>query len=278
VVKDLVDTAETQMKLQAEELAEQAQKDWDQGKKEEAIAEWSQALDRDGMNSTAKKGMEGAKSEIQKMAEAFGHAADDDIAQGSWSMAREEAAKVAKLDKGLGQELSQKVESAAKVQFKEAMEAADAAGQKGALPARVDSLEKAVDAEPADDAAQLKLNQAKVAYRQALNDALAAADAAEKASKEEDAVRQYRHVLDLQASNPQAKDALKRLGAKASAKGVDPSQLEDLYYQGVYAYAAGEVDKAEALWKRVLLAEPKHALAKEALERSRRNRKAAGDS
>jgi tetratricopeptide (TPR) repeat protein len=116
-----------------------------------------------------------------------------------------------------------------------------------------------------------------VAYRQALNDALAAADAAEKSARQDEAVKQYRKALDLQASNLQAQDALKRLGAKATGKGVDPAELEDLYYQGVYAYAAGDIVKAEALWKRVLKEDPKHVLASEALARSRRNRRASGD-
>jgi len=273
-VKDLVDTAGTQMKLQAESLAQQAQKDWDQGKKEEAISGWSQALERDAANATAKKGLESARTEIQKMAEAFSRAVDDDVAQGNWGMAREAAGKVLALDKGAGQDLAKKIEDAAKRQFNEAAAAADALTSRGALAQAVDEMQKAVEAEPQDDAAQLKLNQAKVAFRQALNDSLAAADAAEKDLREDEAVKQYRRALELQPSNPQAKDALKRLGAKATAKGVDPSQLEDLYYQGVYAYAGGQVEKAEALWRRVLQADPKHTLAREALERSHRNRQA----
>jgi tetratricopeptide (TPR) repeat protein len=276
VVKDLVDTAETQLKLQAQELADQARKDWDQGKKEAAISGWAQALECDAGNASAKQGLEGAKAEIDKMADAFKQAAADDVAAGRWSMAREESSRVTNLDKAMGQALAQKVETAAKAQFDEAMGAADTDEQEGALAQRVDSLERAVEAEPRDDAAQLKLNQAKVAYRSALDGALAAADAAEKADNNDEAVRQFRKVLDLQASNPTAKDGLKRLGAKASAKGVDPSALEDLYYKGVYAYAAGNVEVAEADWKQVLQLDPKHTLAREALDRSRRNREAAG--
>jgi tetratricopeptide (TPR) repeat protein len=155
-----------------------------------------------------------------------------------------------------------------------ALASALAAEKKGALAAQVDALERAVEAAPKDENAQLKLNMAKDAYRQALTDALAAGDKADKAGKADEAVRQYRKVLELQASNPTAKEALKRLGTKASAKALDASQLEDLYYQGVYAYAAGDTMKAEGFWKKVLASDPKHILAKEALDRAQKRAKA----
>ncbi len=138
----------------------------------------------------------------------------------------------------------------------------------------MDALQQAVDAEPGEAATQLNLNRAKVALRQALEDALAEGQKAEKSDRVEEAVKQYRRVLELQAANLPAKQALGRLASKAKARGMDAAQLDDLYYQGVYAYAGGDVKKAEGFWKKVLSMDPHHGLAKEALERSQKRSKA----
>lgn len=274
VVKDLVDTAEAQMKLQADELAAQGQAAWTAGKKEDAIGAWAQALERDPANAAAKAGLDGAKDEVQRLATAYRKGAEADLAEGRLSTARGQAEKVLALDPAQGKALLAKVDKESHTRLVAALASATAAEKKGALGAQVDALERAVEAAPKDEDAQLRLNKAKVAFRQALTDRLAAGEKADKAGKSEEAVKQYRKVLELQASNPTAKEALKRLAPKASVKGMDPAQLEDLYYQGVYAYAAGETSKAETFWKKVLAADPKHALAKEALDRAQKRAKA----
>jgi tetratricopeptide (TPR) repeat protein len=274
VVKDLVETAEAQLKLQAEDLATAGKQAWDAGNKEEAIRDWAQALEHDADNSSAKAGLAGAKDEVSRLAQAYGAEADGDLADGRLERAREQVQRVKTLDKAQGLALEGRVERACRERFTTAIADADAAGARGSLATQVDRLQAAVEAEPGDAVPQLKLNQAKVALRQALDDALDAGQKADKSGKVDEAVKQYRRVLELQPGQGVAKEGLGRLMAKLKGKGVDPAVLEDLYYQGVYAYAGGDVKKAENCWRKVLEADPKHALAKEALERSERRSKA----
>jgi superkiller protein 3 len=268
VVSDLVDTAQAQLKLQSEDFNAKAKAAWEAGNKEEAIQDWAAALDRDGDNAEAQKGLDGAKDEAQKLKTYYQADADKALADGRIAKARESAVKLASLDKGAGKDLNDKIQAAVSKRVDSAEAAADAAAQKGDLAAEVDALQGASEADPANSDLTLKLNQAKVALRQALDAALAAADAADKAGKGEEALKQYRKALSLQPGNETARDGAKRFAGKAKAKGADPVAVDDWYYQGVYAYAAGDTDKAVLLWKKVLAAEPQHRLAKEALDRA----------
>jgi tetratricopeptide (TPR) repeat protein len=274
VVKDLVETAQAQLKLQAEDLASAGKVAWDAGNKEEAIRDWAQALEHDEGNSAAKAGLNGAKDEVSRLVQAYSAQADGDLAEGRLDRAREQVRRVKTLDKDQGRALSDRVEKACRDRYNAAMAAAEVAGSKASLGQQVDRLQAALDAEPADPVAQLKLNQAKVALRQAVDDALDAGQKADKAGKFEEAVKQFRRVLELQPGQPIAKDALVHLASKTKGKGADPAVLEDLYYQGVYAYAAGDVKKAEICWRKVLEMDPHHGLAREALDRSERRSKA----
>lgn len=274
VVKDLVDTAQAQLKLQAEDLASQGKQAWDGGNKEAAIQAWASALQRDPGNSVAKGGLDSAKDEVARLVQVYGDQAKDDLSEGRWDRAREQAARVAALDKSAGKSLLQDVERACHGRYSAALKEADEAGQRGSFGAEVEALQRAVEAEPEEADAQLRLNQAKVALRQAVDRAGADAQVAEKQGHFDEAAKLYRRVLEFQPSDPAAKDALKRLAGRTKLKGIDQAKLEDLYYQGVYAYAAGEVDKAESYWKKVLDVDPHHQLAREALERSEKRSKA----
>ena len=275
VVKDLVETAQAQLKLQSQELDAKAKTAWDGGDKEGAIEAWAAALERDADNAEAQRGLDQSKDEAEKLKAFYQKEAEAAVADGRIAKAREAAAKVASLDKAAGKELSAKVEAEAKKRGTAAKLAAQTALQKGDLAAQVDALQTAADIDPADASLGLQLNQAKVALRQALDAALAEGASAEKAGKADDAAKQYRKALSLQAGNGAARDGLKRLvGKAAKAKGPDLAELDDLYYQGVYAYAAGDTDKAQDLWKKVLAADPQHRLAKEALDRAQKRAKA----
>jgi tetratricopeptide (TPR) repeat protein len=129
-----------------------------------------------------------------------------------------------------------------------------------------------LEAKPDAAVAQENLNLAKVGLRQAISGAEEAAQAAEKSGKKAEALKQYQRLLELQPGHAAAKDALKRL-RPAQAKAQDSGQADELYYQGVYAYAGGDVDKAVGLWKKVLAGSPQHRLAKEALDRAQRRKK-----
>jgi tetratricopeptide (TPR) repeat protein len=274
VVKDLVETAQAQLKLQSEELNATAKAAWAAGKKEEAIQAWAAALERDAENAEAKQGLESSKAEAQKLKGVFQKQAETALAEGRLTKAREAASKVGALDKAAGKALSAKVEQESKKRVSAAKTAAQNAHAKGDLAGEVDALQSAVDLDAADSGLTLRLNQAKVNLRQSLDASLAAADKAEKAGKAEEASKQFRKAAALQPGNGTAREGLKRLGAKVKTKGPDPAELDDWYYQGVYAYAAGDTEKAQGLWKKVLAADGQHKLAKEALDRAQKRAKA----
>lgn len=272
VVKDLVETAEAQLKLQAEELVATGKSAWEAGKKEDAIVAYAQALDRDPSNAAAKAGLDSVKSEAAKLVQAFAAQVDGDLKDGRFQQARANAAKVAALDAGVGGSLNAKIAKEADARFAKSQDLARAAAKKGSLSEEIDAWERALEAKPDAAAAQESLNLAKVNLRQAISGAEEAAQAAEKAGKKAEAVKQYQRVVELQPSNSAAKEALKRL-RPSQAKAVDAGQADELYYQGVYAYAGGDVDKAVGLWKKVLSVSPQHRLAKEALDRAQRRKK-----
>lgn len=279
-LKDLIDTAQTQLKLQAAQLSAAAAKEWESGSRESAIAGWTKALACDPTDAGARAGLAGAKAEIAKNARVQREAAETALEDGRWAAARAAAKEALRWDAVTGRECQAKVEAAARKEASRWASEAESARLKGDWGRRVTALERAGEAEPGEAALVLDLNRAKVALRMAVDAALAQAQAAEKDGHWDEALKSYRRVLEWESSNAPAKEGSARAQArsKSQASGPNPAELEDLYYQGVYAYAAGDLDKAEGLWKRVLAADPKHQLAKEALERSRRNRAARGEN
>jgi tetratricopeptide (TPR) repeat protein len=274
VVKDLVETAEAQLKLQAEELSAAGQAAWAAGKKEDAILAFARALERDPANAAAKAGLESAKDEAQRLVQAYRSEADADLREGRLNRARSQVEKVKALDPAAGKKLAALVEKEAQALYQAAVKQAQDASRRGDLTEQVDAWQKAVDARPEDARARESLNLAKVAWREAYNAAGDAAEKAEKAGQRAEAIKQYQRLLELQPTHAAAKDALKRLRPAVKAKAaVDAAQLDEWYYQGVYAYAGGDVVKAEDLWKKVLAGQPQHRLAKEALDRAQRRQK-----
>jgi tetratricopeptide (TPR) repeat protein len=274
VVRDLVETAQAQLKLQSDELSAQAKAAWDKGGKEEAIGLWAASLERDADNAEAQRGMEQAKDEAKKLQAFYEKDAQGALAEGRLAKAREAAGKIASLDKGAGKAWMDKVDKEAAKRTGAARLAADAAAKKGDLAGQIDALQQGLDASPASAEMALRLNQAKVGLRQSLDLALADGAKAEKAGKAEEAAKQYRKALTLQPGQGAAREGLKRVAGKAKTKAADPAELDDWYYQGVYAYAGGEADKAVGLWKKVLAADGQHRLAKEALARAEKRAKA----
>jgi tetratricopeptide (TPR) repeat protein len=72
------------------------------------------------------------------------------------------------------------------------------------------------------------------------------------------------------ACKPQVKATPKKtVAVSASAR----DQAEDLYIQGVYAYADGKTEDAIAAWKKCLKLNPKHAKARKALGEAKAKQK-----
>lgn len=71
-------------------------------------------------------------------------------------------------------------------------------------------------------------------------------------------------TLALAGCLPKPKPATKKPVAASMSK-ADAAKAEELYIEGVYAYAEGGTAKAMAAWKKCLALNPKHAAAKKAM-------------
>jgi tetratricopeptide (TPR) repeat protein len=274
VIKDLVETAQTQLKLQAVELAGKGDLAYQSGNIEDAVTQWGQALERDPQNSDAMAGMDKVKPEAKKLAEIYLKNFQGLIEEGDLLKAGELAKRLNTIDKSKGalaiKEWSQKVDA----RVTELSAAADDAAQKGSLLEAEERLEQAVAFKNDDASLSLRLNQAKVNLRTEITRALASAKDAETANNDPKALKEYRRVLELEPVNAEAQTEARRLAKSLKAKSVDPAELDEWYYQGVYAYAAGDTTKAMGFWKKVLDADPGHRLANEAVNRANRRLKA----
>jgi tetratricopeptide (TPR) repeat protein len=274
VIKDLLDTAQTQLKLQAAELAGKGDLAFQKGDMEEAVGDWGQALERDPDNTEAKAGMDKMKPEVDKLSEIYSNSFQSQMLQEDLVQAGETAQKLQTINKSKG--------SDALAQWKAKVDAtvtqlgldSDAAAQKGDLLGAEEKLEEAQRYRKDDNALALRLDQAKVALRTAIEKGMAQAKEEVSAKENEKALADYRYVLGLDPVNGEAKNEAARLAKLLKSKAADPAQLDDWYYQGVYAYAAGDTNKAMSFWKKVLEADPDNRQANEAVNRANRRIKA----
>jgi tetratricopeptide (TPR) repeat protein len=275
VIKDLVDTAQAQLKLQAIEWAGKGDLAYQGGKIEEAVGDWGQALDRDPANTEAKSGMEKVRPEAKKLEEIYLKDFKELVDEDDLPKAGEMAKRIASIDKEKGQEVLKDWSAKTEARAGQLSQEADQAAQRGAMLEVVEKLEAALQLKKDDPALGLRLNQAKVNLRTELTRAMASAKEAEAAKNLTKALKEYRRVLELEPVNSEAQMAAKKLEKIAKAKkSFDPAAMDELYYQGVYAYAAGDTTKAMGFWKKVLEADPEHRLANEAVNRANKRLKA----
>jgi tetratricopeptide (TPR) repeat protein len=276
VIKDLVETAQAQLTLQAAELAGKGDLAFQAGKVEEAVGAWGSALERDPQNAEAKAGMDKVASQAKKLAEIYAADFRKRMGEGELGKAGDAAKRLAAVDKAAGAAAQKEWAAASSAEASRLGAAGEAALQKGALAEAVEKLGAASKLQPGTGVSQ-RLDKAKVALRDELARALSAGKESEAAKNSASALASYRRVLELDPSNREAQDASKRLAKAAKAKSADPAELDDWYYQGVYAYAAGKTDEAMGHWNKVLAKNPDHRLAAEALKRAKNRLKALAD-
>jgi tetratricopeptide (TPR) repeat protein len=277
VIKDLIETAQAQLKLQAAELAGKGALAMQADKIEDALEFWSQALERDPANADALQGMNKVKVQAQKLTELYARNFQKAMDEEDLFHAGEAAKKVLALNKSAGEPLMKQWTEAVEKRSTELAGQAESAAQKGMLLEAVEKLDEAKRLKKDDAALSQKLDEAKVALRTELEKAQAAAKQFEEAKDNTRAAKEYRRILALDPANHQAQEALKRFAKNAEsakAKALNPAELDEWYYQGVYAYAAGDTAKAMGFWKKVLEADPNHPLAQEAVKRANKRLKA----
>jgi tetratricopeptide (TPR) repeat protein len=106
------------------------------------------------------------------------------------------------------------------------------------------------------DLARKKLAEEKDEARQRALDAKQSGDKLEEA-------KALRTVLVLDPTNKEARQAFKEARAKSR------DEIEELYKQGVTAYAQGRYSDAIQIWNEVLDLDPEHAKAKESIAKAR---------
>ncbi len=276
VVHELVETAEGQLKLQAEDFSIKGLQAKEEGRTSDAIAMWSQALDRDPFNERAKAGLIALSGEVKRQIEVYQKEFKRGLDEGDLARSLAAVEKLAPLDRELSLRLKGEWEKSAAKRQGELVKAADILEKKGDWAAVLERLQSAFLLSPNDSALQLRVNLAKATLRNLLQKSTENGQAAEKAGDFNKAAREYRKVLNLEPGNSEAKIALERLQPKTKTQTKVPNaaEIDDWYYQGVYAYAAGQTEKALELWNRVLKVKPDHQLASEAARRAQKRLKA----
>jgi tetratricopeptide (TPR) repeat protein len=274
VIKDLVETAQTQLKLQAAELSGKGDLAFQAGNIEEAVADWGQALERDPGSAEAKAGMDKVKPEAKKLAEIYEKNFSQLMAEDDLPKAGDLAKRLASIDKAAGQDALKQWSDKVDATAQELSAQADEAAAKGSLLEAEEKLDQALSLKKGDPSLALRLDQAKVSLRSEISRALSAAKDADSAKNDAKALKEYRRVLELEPGNAEAQTEARRLAKAVKAKNVDPAEMDEWYYQGVYAYAAGDTAKAMTFWKKVLAEDPNHRLALEAVNRANKRLKA----
>jgi tetratricopeptide (TPR) repeat protein len=274
VIKDLVETAKAQLTLRADEMAQQGNLAFEEKRFEEAVHSWSKALEMNPENIDALNGLEKARDETKKLIAVYFENFNEALKSRRYPRALEVSESIRLLNRAEGQKAQKMLDKQIKLEVAELTRSARAHKSREKLREAVRDFERAFELTKDDEKLQLELYQTRVALRLAVTAAMENADKFEKSNEYAKAFEFFQKVLALQPDNSLAQEGVKRLARRAKAEPVDPKKLDDLYYEGVYAYAAGETEKAIKLWENVLKLDSGHQMAKDASERAKKRQSA----
>ena len=126
-------------------------------------------------------------------------------------------------------------------------------------------VELALSMDPLDSRALALRNDARAARRQELGVLLTRVQEAEAAGDLKSAYADAQKAQALDPGDLEARQEAARLAQRLHLRQADTRQANDLYYQGVYAYGAGDTEKALGIWRRGLRLDPDYGPLNEAV-------------
>ncbi|HXC64985.1 MAG TPA: hypothetical protein VNZ67_11550, partial [bacterium] len=222
----------------------------------EAVMLWQEALRMDPGCAGALQGLDGVKGDLRALKAAYVKAALAAAASGDQGRAEGLSSALAKLDDSDGRTLAAALQLERRRRCQALLAAGAAAlGQGRPGPAEV-QFEAALVLDPGDRRATALRQQALTAMAAQVAAWLAKATELEAQGRPQDAYQAAQLALAADPGDLEARQQCARLAARLNLKRDDSRRADDLYYQGVYAYGAGDTDKALQFWNEGLRLEP----------------------
>ena len=235
----------------------------------QAVLLWQDALRLDPAHAASIRGLDGVKADLGALKRAYRQAALATAAAGDTAQAEALVQRLRKLDEDAGQDLERRLQEGRAGRSQSLLAAGKAELEKGRPRQALQQFDQALALDGGDRRAQEFRQQAQAALHAQVAGALARALEAEAQGRWQEAYRWMQQALEADPGDLEARQGSRRLAARLDLKRDDARQADDLYYQGVYAYGAGDTEKALALWDQGLRLDPAHGPLKEA-ERSAR--------
>ena len=249
----------------AQRLDREARQALKAGKLPEAVLLWQDALRLDPDDAGALKGLESVKNDVGALKAAYVRAAlaADDAEGPARSLALTQ--RLMALDPSAAGKLQEQLRGRRHGRVKKLLEAGRNDLEQGQPRRALEQFDQALAIDPEDRRAQTRRAQAQEAWQAQVSALLAQVLQAEAQGHWQEAYAHARQALETAPADLEAQQAVQRLAKRLDLKRDAGRKAEDLYYQGVYAYGAGDTQRAIALWQEGLRLEPAHGPLKEAL-------------
>jgi tetratricopeptide (TPR) repeat protein len=221
----------------------------------QAVLLWQEALSIDPGSAGATRGLEGVKGDLRALEAAYAKAAVAAEDSGDQTRAGNLSAALTALDGADGRALEGRLLEDRRRRCQALLAAGAGAMGQGQPGPAVKQFEAALALDPGDRRAQALHQQALEAQRAQVAALLAKATELEAQGRPQDAYQAAQMALAADPGDLEARQGSSRLAARLNLKRDDVRRADDLYYQGVYAYGAGDTDKL-LLWNQGLRLEP----------------------
>jgi tetratricopeptide (TPR) repeat protein len=227
---------------------------------------WQEALSIDPGCAGATLGLEGVKGDLRALKAAYAKVAVAAEESGDQPRAAKLSAALATLDEGAGRALAGKLHEDRRRRCQALLAAGAGAMGQGRPGPAAEQFEAALALDPGDRRAQALHLQALAAQHAQVATLLAKATELEALGRPQDAYQAAQLALAADPGDMEARLGSNRLAARLNLKRDDARRADDLYYQGVYAYGAGDTAKALAFWNEGLRLDPGNAPLQEATQ------------
>jgi tetratricopeptide (TPR) repeat protein len=214
----------------------------------QAVLLWQQALRLDPALASAQHGLSGSQGDLAALELAYARAAAQADGAGDLSAAQALVQRLSKLDHAAGQTLQDSLTRVRRGRLQACLAAGIGDLEAGHPPLALEQFDRALALDPRDERALARRAQAQAALRTQVGALLAAAREAEAQGHNLPALERVREALAADPEDLEARQFRQRLLLRLDLKRDGALQADDLYYQGVYAYGAGDTVRALELW------------------------------
>ena len=255
-LRRLIQSVRAQQGPLAIRLDGQARKALQDSNLPEAVLLWQEALRMDPGCAGAAWGLDSVKGDLRALEAAYVKAALAAEASGDQARAGNLSSALAKLDEAAGRTLAGTLQDERRRRCQALLAAGAADLEQGRPGPAALQFESALVLDPGDRRAEALHQQSLTAQAAQVAALLAKATELEAQGRPQDAYQAAQLALAADPNDLEARQQSARLAAGLNLKRDDSRRADDLYYQGVYAYGAGDTDKALQYWNEGLRLAP----------------------